>query len=250
MCLMPFSPSSQEVARPVQCQDRTQRRQYATQLLERLRSPECSPDERLSSLQHLSQFADALEEAEFEMLVAQIKDDPDHRMRGMLCYALGLSGKAGYEYLITPFLSDGHHWVRANANNALWRLHLSTHNALGVLPEAALAPWAMLGNQLSHLTDELAQLRELLQQVLTRLAPATPSSGRELMAEMQRNHRAYQQIEARLVEEHRGEFAVFADGELVAVGPDQVQAVQQAMRQKPGVRLYVHRVGDVPDSAS
>lgn len=243
MCLTPYSHSLYpERGDPELSQERSWRRQSAVQLLEKLRSPECDPEERLGALQHLSQFTDALQEAELETLIAQIKDDPDHRMRGVLCYALGLSGRAGYEDRILPFLCDEHHWVRANANNAMWRLHLNTHRTFGVLPDRALSSLAELGDQLSRLNDELAKLREALQQVLTRLAPPSPGRAHELMIQMQRDHQAYRQIEARLLDEHRGEFAVFAEGELVAVSPDKVEALQEAMRKKPGVRLYLHRI--------
>ena len=144
-----------------------------------------------------------------------------------------------------PFLNDGHHWVRANANNALWRLHLSTHNTLGMLPETAPSSFAALGNQLNRLNDELAKLREALQQVLSYLTPPLAGRARELLAQMQRNHQAYRQAEVRLLKEHRGEFAVFADGELVAVNTDKVKALEEAMLKKPGTRLYLHRIESV-----
>jgi cell division septum initiation protein DivIVA len=110
--------------------------------------------------------------------------------------------------------------------------------ALARLEQAAAAERSELLQQMARLTDEIAQLRQVLQEALPRLALPAPDYTRQVMEEFERDHRAYEQKEAQLLAEHRGEFAAICDGELVAVGPDETRVMQEALRLKPGSRVY------------
>ncbi len=100
-----------------------------------------------------------------------------------------------------------------------------------------------LQREMSKLAEEMAALRKELAEAVARLEPQPDEYARQVLEEGRRNLEAYEREEPELLERYSGQFAVFCDGELVAVGPDRREVIQKAMQARPKARPYVRQVG-------
>ena len=92
--------------------------------------------------------------------------------------------------------------------------------------------------------EEIATLRKELTEALAHFAPQPDEYARQVLEEARRNHEAYDRQEPELLKKYAGQFAVFCNGEMVAVGPDRREVTLKAMRARPMARPYVRQVGE------
>lgn len=199
-----------------------------------------TPRLKLAKLQHISQQSLYLPDGLLYRLAGSALRDPDFTIRGEMCYGLGLTGRPQFIPLIQRLLEDREPYVRKEAEKALAKLEQAAREQVEVL----LSARSDLQEQIARLTDEVALLRQVLREALPRLARPVPDHTRQVLDEFERNHRAYEREEPQLLAEHRGEFAAVCDGEIVAVGPDEAQVLQEALRLKPAARPYIRKIGE------
>ena len=101
-----------------------------------------------------------------------------------------------------------------------------------------------LREQINKLMEEIKGLRKELREAITRLAPQPDEYARQVLEEGRRNLEAYEREEPELIKKYSGQFAVFCDGELVAVGPDRREVLRKAIQARPEARPYVRQVGE------
>ena len=219
------------------------------------------PDERHRLLQHISQLVNYLPEGILRRLAAESMRDEDPRIRGEMCYALGRSGRPRFKSMLQPLLNDPHRWVRQQAAKALKMLDEAAPKvpiAPKVIPPdygdlgwgayietiPPIPSYADLQHLMNRLAEEMTVLRKELAEALTCLPSQPDEYARHVVEEMRRNQEAYERVEPELLKKHAGQFAVFCDGELIAVGPDRKEVTLKAIQEKPTARPYIRRVGE------
>jgi hypothetical protein len=112
-------------------------------------------ERRLVALQHVSQMIAVASREAVDALAREMLADEDHRLRGEMCYALGLSRRTEYLDLVEARAGDEleHPWVREQARHA-------AETILGRAPDEG----AVLGDTLTRLlvTPFAAVLTHLL----------------------------------------------------------------------------------------
>ena len=76
-------------------------------------------DTQFRSLQKLGQFHDRLSNYDLETLAQASLSARDHRIRGEMCYLLGMAKRPRFTSLLHPILDDPEPWVRNQAKRAL-----------------------------------------------------------------------------------------------------------------------------------
>ncbi len=182
-----------------------------------------SVGERLRQLQYVSQSTRDLSDVMLLALAAENLQDEDPRIRGEMCYGLGMSERASFIPLLQPLVKDPNTWVREQAENAVRRLE---------------------GVSLKGFIEEIKELRKEVREAIAQDELPSDDYTRQVYEEAQRNREAYERQQPGLLEKYPGQFVAFCEGELVAVGPDRKQVTLEAMQAKPMSRPYVHRVGE------
>lgn len=107
------------------------------------------------------------------------------------------------------------------------------------------------GLEMDRLADELAGLKEKFEKALVHLTPQPDDYARAILEEFERDRKAYEREETKLLEKHRGQFVAFCGGKLVAVASDRKQVIEKAIEAKPTTRPYIRQVGqEIPSRPS
>jgi hypothetical protein len=199
-------------------------------------------DERLTRLQHISQMARWINHEVLDLLAREILASDDFRLRGEMCYALGMSKNPRFMRRLQLSLNDRNPWVRNQAREALKRLK---------------EEGTVLQKESKEIVDLWNHLREFIRSEIaaTRAESRNQTSAwddysRAVVNEIDQNHRAYEQEEASLIERHSGDWVVFCRGEQVAIGPERKIVIQKAMLACPDARLYIRKIGEKLSSIS
>lgn len=199
-----------------------------TQISQFMRST--NPDERLKLLRYIGQEASLLRLKILEELVVSAIKDDDPRLRGEICYALGEAGIPEFIPVLEIARTDSDHWVSSQAASAIQKL-------AGIPPNTSEMSKENLGSAAKVLD-------ELFRSILSTPKNNWTSYVLEVNAEFEQNHRAFERDQPKLMNEHKGEVAVYCDGRLIFLDVDEAQAIQDAVRLQPNRRLYVRKVGE------
>lgn len=202
---------------------------------------ESSPDveRRLSALRYVSQHCRYLSAPLLQNLAHAARREPDMRLRGEICYALGQYGDPRLRSDLRLFLDDPEPWVRRKAEQALQQLsRLEETKAL----EGDRAPTRELAEQMTRLTEEFVMLRATIERSQPKAPPARPPLSAEAQDELLRNRGAYEHTQRELSAAYPGQYAVFNNGELLLVDPNELTAARRALSARPGARIYVRQL--------
>lgn len=179
-------------------------------------------DERHLILQHIAQKAKCISEKELDNLTRNMLLSGDNRLRGEMCYALGLSGKVKFESKLHSMLTDPNPWVRNQASDALERLPF--------------------GEREKTMFEPLKK-EEIIQKMFNQSNLQTNDYSDTILNEFEKNRKAYEKKEKSLLEKYRGKYVALCNGKLVAVGPNRKQVIEEAIEKEPTSRPYIRKVG-------
>jgi hypothetical protein len=119
-----------------------------------------TPDERLMQLQHLSQMIYMADDETIEKLAEETLYHPDPRFRGVMCYALGRSGRTQYLPRVRPLLKDENSWVRKQASGAVKGLEVLEKRQAPLLTDQVTVIDKANARALGNLLDFVKGTRE------------------------------------------------------------------------------------------
>jgi hypothetical protein len=136
-----------------------------------------SPDNRLTHLQRVSQFSSYLPNEVLRALAAEALQDEDPRIRGEMCYALGMSGIPSFIPELQLLKKDPNAWVREQAEKAISSLEKATPTA---------SDYERLLSQVEGLVKEVrmegSSVSKEVARALSRLSKAEPGDIQEIAA--------------------------------------------------------------------
>lgn len=196
-------------------------------------------EERLSLLQHISQMVKWVDDEILEDLADEVLINEAPQLRGEMCYALGRSRKARFKGLVQRLLKDPDQWVRKQAAEALEQLEQVSDEERH--RDVSPPETSYLYEQVDRLVEEFGKLGKEVAKL--RIESKPNNYARVVINEFEQNVEAYEREEALLKEKYNRQFVAFCHGELVAVGPDRKQVIQEAMQVDPTARPYIRQVG-------
>lgn len=185
-------------------------------------------NKQLIYIQHISQKAIVIDEELLEHIarIGLIHDDP--RIRGETCHALGLSGRSEFKTALKTRTKDVSSWVRKEASNAILSLeHAEKTDTRG---------------DISITSAKSVSRKNRIQR--TMMLRNSVVDTRVKIEDFEENHEAYEREENVLKRSHKGKFAVFCDGELVAIGTNRNSVLKEAMQKRPDSMPYMRQVGE------
>ena len=197
------------------------------------------PDDRLHSMQKISQLVEDATDEELHELAAAAIVEEDHRVRGELCYTISRSRKPQLIEVLRGMTQDENSYVRRSAITAI--------GELGGLREAALAAIDPILDDVDELRATLAELEEKLVHLRSNVEEAEDtdsiSSGREVvMDDYMKCWETYLRHEEEFLRDYRDMYVAIYGDEIVSIGENPEELAEILYKKYGSVEALICKI--------
>ncbi|MGB9596239.1 MAG: HEAT repeat domain-containing protein, partial [Candidatus Poribacteria bacterium] len=204
-----------------------------------------NPDERLSHLWNISQLIEDTTDDELYELAAAVAVEKDPRLRGEICYAISRSRRPALINFVKSMAQDENHYVRMEAINAIGEINGSVDAIMTVI-EPLSESINEIKSAITNIQKEISNIKKRSVGMNNPELKFNPSDG-IVIDDRLKSWETYLRNEKELLRDHKGEFVAIYKGEIIGIGPSDVELAKMINDKFGEVSAFIYKIEEEND---